>query len=359
MKKIFLFIIILNCVMISKTFATNGINVMINGKTVQYNDNSGYPYVDENNRTMVPLRATMEMTGAAVGYDSTNPTAIVITEHNRIEVPIGTNYIYRDNNKILNDTISIIKNGRTYLPIRIVLESAGYTVEWDGKTRTVNAYNYDYNSNELAGYSTDDLSILVHDIINGNVIYINGKYYCTPDYWKMANNVQVNYLGDDLNKSIYPISSWQEMTPEMSLQLGETIEKQENEERLLYVESSNDTAKILKDYINVDIGKLKIDKSELKYTDISGYTIVTSNNYHTPAELNIKISNKTNKTIKDLTLIIDAKLKNGEIIDSAVIIIDNLNVGEKVEKTAFDSIMTDQVLDMENARFEVVEATIN
>lgn len=359
MKKIAIWVLFITIFLFPQTLAANNVNVLINGKLVQYNDSSGYPYVDENNRTMVPLRATMETAGAAIGYDSKNPTAIVITEYNRIEVPIGTNYIYKDNNKILNDTISVIKNGRTYLPIRIVLESAGYTVEWDGKTGTVNAYNYDYNSNELAGYSTDDLSILIRDIANGNVIYINGKYYCTPDFWKMANNVQVNYLNDDLNTAIYPYESWQQMTPETSLQFSESNKNEENEQKSLYVEASNETEKILKEYISVDIDKLKIDKSDLNYTNLSDYTIVTSNNYYTPAELNINITNKTDKIIKSLTLLIEAKSKNGEIIDTAIITIDNLGVGENVKKTVFESIMTNQVIDMENARFEVVEATIN
>lgn len=359
MKKIAIWVLFITIFSFPQTLAANNVNVLINGKMVQYNDSSGYPYVDENNRTMVPLRATMETAGAAVGYDSENPTAIVITEYNRIEVPIGVNYIYNNNRLIQNDTVSVINNNRTYLPIRIVLEEAGYTVEWDEKTKTVNAYNYDYNNNEFVEYNTNDLSALLHAILNGNVVYINGKYYATPDYWKMVNNVQVNYLGDDLNKSIYPDTSWQKMTPETSLQFSESSKKQEGEELLLYVESSNDTEKILKEYINVDIGKLEIDKTGLKYVDVSGYTTVTSNNYYTPAKLNIKISNKTNKPIKDLTLIIEAKLKNGEIIDNELIIIDTLNVGENIEKTAFESIMTNQVLDMENARFEVVEATIN
>lgn len=56
--------------------AGSNINVVINGKNVDFNSNSGYPYIDENYRTMVPLRVTMEATGAAVGYDPTAQTAI-------------------------------------------------------------------------------------------------------------------------------------------------------------------------------------------------------------------------------------------------------------------------------------------
>ena len=185
----------------------NRINILLNGRVVKFTGDSGYPYVDENNRTMVPLRVTMESAGFAVGYDSTTDTAIVITEHNRIEVPIGTNTVYANNKLTENDTNAVVKNGRTYLPIRVVLEKAGYTVGWDNSTGTVNAYTFVYNENEFVPYSTSSLATLVDNVLKGNVVYVNGQYYATPDYVKMFTNVQVNYLGDDLNKAIYPEES--------------------------------------------------------------------------------------------------------------------------------------------------------
>src|SRR5690606_19899606 len=142
--------------------------------------------------------------GFAVGYDPNAHTAIVITEHNRIEVPIGTNKIYTNNQLIENDTNAVVKNGRTYLPIRVVLENAGYTVEWDAATRTVNAYNFKFDENELILYSTSNLATLVDNILKGNVVYINGQYYATPDYVKRLVNPKITYLGDDLNTAIYP-----------------------------------------------------------------------------------------------------------------------------------------------------------
>lgn len=183
------------------------INILLNGKAVTFTDSSGYPYVDENNRTMVPLRATMESAGFVVGYDTKTRTAIVITEHNRIEVPLGTNKVYTNNQLAENDTIAVVKNGRTYLPIRAVLENAGYTVEWAGKTNTVNAYNFSYDANELVPYSTSSLSTLLENVLKGNVVYVQGQYYATPSYVKMMTNVQVHYSGSDLNTAIYPEAS--------------------------------------------------------------------------------------------------------------------------------------------------------
>ncbi|OQB13560.1 MAG: hypothetical protein BWY15_01635 [Firmicutes bacterium ADurb.Bin193] len=190
---------------VSTTAASDSnINVLLNGKAVLFTDDSGYPYVDENNRTMVPLRITMESAGFAVGYDANANTAIVITEHRRIEVPIGTNKIYTNNQLTENDTIAVVKNGRTYLPIRAVLENAGYTVEWADSIKTVNAYNFDYNANEFVPYSTSSIKTLLENVLKGNVVYINGQYYATPDYVKMMTNVQVHYFGNDLNTAIYP-----------------------------------------------------------------------------------------------------------------------------------------------------------
>lgn len=147
----------------SVSFAASPIKIVINGNEVEFNDSTGYPYVDESNRTMVPLRVTMETAGATVGYDSTNKTAIVIISNHRLEIPIGTNLIYDNGNEVLNDTDSVAKNGITYLPIRAVFESADYTVEWDSNTSTVNAYNLNSASPT-----------------NENIISINVKLYFKP-----------------------------------------------------------------------------------------------------------------------------------------------------------------------------------
>lgn len=191
----------------AKATSNSIINILLNGEAVTFTEGSGYPYLDENNRTMVPLRGTMESAGFVVGYDMNSHTAIVITEHKRIEVPLGTNKIYTNNNLTENDTIAVVKNGRTYLPIRAVLENAGYTVEWAGKTNTVNAYTFSYDTNELSIYSTSSPSTLLKNVLKGNVVYIQGQYYATPDYVKLMSNVQVHYYGSDLNISIYPQTS--------------------------------------------------------------------------------------------------------------------------------------------------------
>jgi len=180
------------------------INVVINGHAVIFSGDSGYPFIDRNGRTMVPLRVTMESAGFAVGYDSVKQTAIVITDRSRIEVPIGTDYIYCNNILIPNDTFSVVRDGRVYLPIRIVLEAVYYTVEWDAMTFSVVAYNFLIDDYTFVPYSTSSPATLIEAVRKGNVVYINGRYYATPEYMRMLTNAKVHYLGDDLNTAIYP-----------------------------------------------------------------------------------------------------------------------------------------------------------
>lgn len=233
MKKRTIFILFVLLASITSSFITanaadSSVNILLNGKAIIFNDDTGYPYVDENNRTMVPLRVTMESAGFVVGYDGEKQTAIVITEHERIEVPIGTNIIYENNKKIENDTIAVVKNGRTYLPIRAVLEAANYTVEWEANSNSVIAYTYKYNSTDFVPYNTSSLETLVSRVLSGEVVYVNGQFYATPEFVKMLNTVQVHYTGNDLNTAIYPQASRYDLV-DIDTQTQQEIQPSDNE----------------------------------------------------------------------------------------------------------------------------------
>lgn len=213
MKKVTCIIMLLLCSFIipKSVYAFNSVNVVLNGKAVKFTESTGYPFIDESNRTMVPLRITMESAGTAVGFDTNKSTAIIITEHGRIEVPIGSKIIYYNNKKIENDTTSVIHNGRVYLPIRAVLEAAGFTMEWDKKTNAVTGYTFEYDPNEFIPYSSSSLSTLINNVLSGDVVYVKGNYYATPDYIKSYLNTTVHYSGNDLNTAIYPQSDRYEL----------------------------------------------------------------------------------------------------------------------------------------------------
>ena len=139
MKKI-LFGISLGLLILMMLFSVataSSATVSVDGYLVAFNKDTGYPFVDENSRTMVPLRITMESAGAEVGWDAATRTASVNMNGTTVQVPIGHKYILRDGNKVEIDTSAVIKGGRTYLPIRAVLESFGAIVSWDGAKKMV------------------------------------------------------------------------------------------------------------------------------------------------------------------------------------------------------------------------------
>jgi len=118
-------------------FAEEPVKIMIDGELVEFNEGMGYPFIDENGRTQVPFRIVLEKIGAKVTWDQESYAGVGEKDGVVIKVPIGKDYILANDKKIENDTISLIKEGRTYLPIRVVMEAFGYKVGWEGQTRTV------------------------------------------------------------------------------------------------------------------------------------------------------------------------------------------------------------------------------
>ena len=117
--------------------------ININGTDVLFTAASGRPFLDTANRTLVPFRQTMEAFGAEVSWDGGARIATAIFNDVVVEVPVGRAYILKDGERINNDTVAVLQNDRVFLPIRIVLEAFGFTVDWDAETNTVVATNED------------------------------------------------------------------------------------------------------------------------------------------------------------------------------------------------------------------------
>lgn len=123
-------------IFIFPSFGNTEIKVLLNGENVDFNLEYGYPFI-QNQRTLVPLRKTVESIDANVEWDEKNNQAIVTKNGINLKIPINKSYILKNDKKILNDSKAIIKDGRTYLPIRVVMESLNYTVGWNNQKRAV------------------------------------------------------------------------------------------------------------------------------------------------------------------------------------------------------------------------------
>ena len=149
-------ILILSLVLSGMTaFATD---VSIDNIKVPFNDSTGYPFISAEGRTMVPLRATMEAYGATVRWDAEQSTAIVTKGVTTVTCKIGESAIYRNGTKIVNDAAATVVNGRTYLPIRVVLEALDAKVSWDGNVKVESPgagtliYNIENSGKRVSNY---------------------------------------------------------------------------------------------------------------------------------------------------------------------------------------------------------------
>lgn len=124
-------------IMTMTSSASGDVTINIDGKVLEMKTTMGSPFIDKNNRTQVPLNAVMSAIGAKVTWNGAERVATVEKDGITVDVPIGQKYILKEGQRIDNDTEAIIKDQRTYLPIRVVMEAFGAEVGWDGKTRTV------------------------------------------------------------------------------------------------------------------------------------------------------------------------------------------------------------------------------
>lgn len=137
-KSLLILALILSMLMISQaSFAEGEINIRIDSVPVTFTSDTGVPFIDNNDRTLVPLRVTMESFGAEVNWNNDTRTAMVKMGETTVEVPLGQNYILKNGTQVAIDTSSVIKDDRTFLPIRAVVEAFGSDVEWDRFAKTV------------------------------------------------------------------------------------------------------------------------------------------------------------------------------------------------------------------------------
>ncbi|WP_134687529.1 copper amine oxidase N-terminal domain-containing protein [Brevibacillus migulae] len=118
--------------------ATSGsnVNVKVNGSMVSFPD--AKPYVDSSNsRTMVPVRFVGEKLGAIVAWNDKTKTVTMAKDKKVIILPVGEKKATVDGKQITFDAAAIIKDNRTFVPLRFISESFGADVDWLTKERLV------------------------------------------------------------------------------------------------------------------------------------------------------------------------------------------------------------------------------
>lgn len=114
---------------------TNNINVYIGNKRIEFPDQQ--PFIDENNRILVPVRFVAENLGAEVGWNQERKEVVITNEDIKICLIIGENKARVNDEEIVFDTAAEIHNGRTMVPLRFIVNVFGRNIAWNQFTKTV------------------------------------------------------------------------------------------------------------------------------------------------------------------------------------------------------------------------------
>ncbi|MBE0339399.1 copper amine oxidase N-terminal domain-containing protein [Paenibacillus sp. 23TSA30-6] len=113
------------------------IEVLLNAKKIQFPD--AKPFQDDNDYVMVPIRFVSEALGAKVGWEKTGGQLAVSIKNDAhvVNMTVGQNTATVDGQSKTYETKIILKQNRTFVPLRLVSEGLGQTVEWDKVSRWV------------------------------------------------------------------------------------------------------------------------------------------------------------------------------------------------------------------------------
>lgn len=122
------------CIMQGVTvFADEEISIIVDGNKIT----SDTPPVVVEDRTLVPLRVLMEAFDTTVQWDNERKMAICKFGEDNITVEVDSNIMYKNDVSITLDVPAKLINDRTMVPIRAIAEATGATVDWDMNTNSV------------------------------------------------------------------------------------------------------------------------------------------------------------------------------------------------------------------------------
>lgn len=106
--------------------------------------------------------------------------------------------------------------------------------------------------------------------------------------------------------------------------------------------TGNNTEKILKNNLKVDIGDFKISKGTYGFIESS---------------LPVKVKNKSSEK-KSFSIQIEAVDSKGNRITTDTIYVNNINAGQSQKLKAFELVTNDQYKQMKKAKFKIVEVSM-
>lgn len=151
-------------------------NIVIDGKAFAAPKGEPAPYINKDDRTMIPIRFFAAALGvpndeAHIAWDADTKTAGIVSEDRAVFITVGKREIVVNGDIVIMDTAAEIKNGRVFIPARYLAEALGCNVQWDGANNRVIIYTPKYLENHkvmitgnVQDIRTDDEEWLIYPL---------------------------------------------------------------------------------------------------------------------------------------------------------------------------------------------------
>lgn len=151
------------------------------------------PFI-KNNRTLVPLRFVVEALGGEVNWDGENRLVSVNSNGKNIELKIDSSIIKIDGKDIKIDQAAIIKGDRTYVPIRFIAENLDMVVNYINESREIEISSFENKDTEKKIETKKDES-------SKNTENNNSKNLRTNSNSKINSNNENNQINNNDGKN--------------------------------------------------------------------------------------------------------------------------------------------------------------
>jgi len=119
------------------------IRIPINSEVFTVNDqeisNPDYPpaFVDENSVTLVPLRLISDIIGAKVEWVPETKEIVISDDKKVIRLQINNKKAIVNNVEYTLTSPPVVKNERSYVPVKFVAENLEFKTDWIPETKTL------------------------------------------------------------------------------------------------------------------------------------------------------------------------------------------------------------------------------
>ena len=113
------------------------IDTFVNGLAIDFEKYDNVMPFIEDGVTLAPIRAVTEALGAEVIWNSETQEIVIKKDDININMTIGDNIAYINDNEVLLDVAPQIRDDRTVVPMRFIAESFNLNVDWDGNSNTI------------------------------------------------------------------------------------------------------------------------------------------------------------------------------------------------------------------------------